>query len=638
MDKLLSLIKKKNPSANFQLIEKAYSVAQKAHAGIVRKTGEAYITHPVGVAQLLAQYSFVETEIICAALLHDVLEDSTYKQSQMISDFGEEITSIVDGLTKLTEKETGYENYKAENLRKIILATAKDTRVMIIKLVDRIHNLQSLDIFRSEKKKRIAEETMKIYAPIAEKIGLYSIKAELEDLCLKYLNPTIYDFIQRKIDVTSEQRHENTEQIISDFQQTLEKQGLHPRITGRAKHLYSIFKKMTEENKTIAQIYDLYGIRIILPHIDDCYKAHELFTTNFTCIPERFKDYIKNPKPNGYKSIHENILYKGRIIEIQIRTEAMDYQAESGIATHWKYKGTERDKKFDKKIAWLKQLLRWKKSASKEYDTVHDVDIDIFKNEIVAVTPKGDPLILSDPATPLDFAFAIHSDVGIKTKFAKVNNKMVPLDYIIQSGDIVSIETAKQSTVNPGWLKIAKHTSAINRIKRELGIDIEHAPKKDRDKIQKQKDLSNHYHTLRQFTDLTKKKNVKISQCCSPKTTDPIVAYYTKDRRSITVHRFDCPNQFMLEERNKVIIQTTPIQITSNRIIDIMIDDKKGVLVSVLNTVLESNREIHSITTKDAKNSLLLSITFERKGKNIVDELVSKIKDIPGVLGAKLVE
>ncbi len=638
MNNLIETIQNRNPDANIQLILQAYEFAKKKHEGIMRKSGEPYITHPVNVAELLVNFGFAQTQIICAALLHDVIEDSNTTKTEIKKIFGNDIAELVDGLTKLTEKETGYEQYKAENLKKIILATANDIRIMIIKLVDRLHNMQSLHFFRIEKQQRISQETLKIYAPIAEKIGLYAIKSELEDLSFKFLNPKMYNFIKENINATKIEREKNTQTIIEKLTKILKENKISVQITGRAKHFYSIYKKMTEENKTIDKIYDLYGIRIITEHTDVCYKIHDIFEQNFTIIPNRFKDFIKHPKPNGYQSLHENIIYDSKIIEIQIRTHQMDYQAESGIATHWKYKGNEKDKKFEKKISWMRQVLSWQKTAVDEHKSLQNISLELFQNEIIAITPKGDPITLKKPATALDFAYAIHSSIANHAKAIKVNNKIVPLQHEITSGDIVEVETTKERVVHQGWLSITQNPNTQAKIRKALGIESEHTPKKERLKNKSQTDLRNMYHTLTQFRELARKKTVKISKCCNPKPTDPIVAFYTKDKKTITVHTFDCPNQHMLNQNHKVILQTTHIKQSTNHTIDIILDDIQGALINVLNYMLEQKLTIGTIQTKDAKNSTLISVKIQKRTSQGFDEIVSHLQKINGVLGAKIAE
>ncbi|HLP79144.1 MAG TPA: RelA/SpoT family protein [Acidobacteriota bacterium] len=620
----------KNQSIDVNALQKAYHVASRAHAGELRKSGEPYILHPLRVAQFLISQDFIETALLSAAICHDVLEDSSVTPQQLSDAIGPQATAIVQSLTKLTEQEVGYENFKAENLRKIILATAKDVRVMLIKLADRLDNMRTLDSFREEKRVRIATETLAVYAPMAEKIGLYQFKSELEDLSLKHLDPTLYAFIKEKVNASKEERAQNTKKMIELVQKTLDKHKVPATISGRAKHFYSIYKKMKDENKTISQIYDMYGLRIIVEKEEQCYRVYEILKTILPAIPNRFKDYIKNPKANGYQSLHENFRWDEKVVEVQIKTKQMDYQAESGLATHWKYKGTERDKRFDRKINWLKQLLRWK-SSKENKSLTQNVDFDLFKDEIIVITPQGDPIILGDGATPIDFGYMIHSGVGDHIKSAKVNGKIVPLDTKLQSGDIVSIETSSALTVNAGWLSIAKNTSTQQKIRHSLHLDADQSSQKKN----KVTHLSEEYQTLSQFQEHFKRTQVKISKCCNPTVEDPIVAFYTKTKKLITIHKFDCPHQHALDPKNKVVLHVEQKKDSISHTITILVDETAGVLIEVLNMLLHNHILIERVESKEARSGLLLAISVKRE-KEYLKSLLPQVKKISGVIDARV--
>jgi GTP diphosphokinase / guanosine-3',5'-bis(diphosphate) 3'-diphosphatase len=622
------------------LFSKAYEVARAAHTGIVRKTGEPYIFHPIGVAQILCQKGYFDTHLLCAALLHDAVEDTPLTYDDVTKKVHPVVTALVEGVTKLDKNTVSRENYAAENLRKIILSTAKDVRIMVLKLADRLHNMQSLEIHRRDKQVRIAKETLDVYAVIAQKLGLYDFKAELEDLALKYLEPDFFEFLERKITATKKERDTNTRELEILVSQKL-RQDCKEQFTiqGRAKHFYSIFKKIKLENKLVGQLYDLYGLRIICDSIKGCYELYGLLKKHFEEVPNRFKDYIKEPKVNGYQSLHGNFIIKGFLVEIQIRTKEMDYQAEGGAANHWKYKGTERDKKFEKKLSWLRQFLHWRKSSATERDHLHNLVVDIFKNEIIAVTPKGDPITLKEDATPVDFAYAIHSTVGDFMKAAKVNGSIVPMDYEIQSGDIVEIEISSSPTVNQNWINYAKQTSTVAKIRKSLGIKVDAvSPKVVREKEKERVDMRNYYQTLEQFSHLVKKSQIKIAKCCDPKSTDPIVAFYTRGKKSISVHKFSCPHQYALDQNLKVELEIPTDKLKRSDVIHVVLSDEPGVIVETLNYILQKHIRITKASSIEGKSSVVLEIEIHFKKGGDIQKLVSEISTLPKVLGVKIVE
>lgn len=637
-DEILELVQKYNSNANIYKITSCYEFAKKAHVGVKRKTGEEYIYHPLNVAKILLSRGYADTDLVCAALLHDVVEDTKHTLKDIEQLAGSDVAKLVDGLTKLSKQRKNLELLKAENLRKILLATTKDARIMLIKLADRLHNMSSLDIHRREKQIRIAKETMDVYAPLAEKLGLYGFKSDLEDAAFSVLEPDFFEFLKSKITATREERKTKTKDMIERIETCLAQVKIKPlSINGRAKHFYSIYKKMKEENKLLSHIYDIYGIRIITKTKQECYDVHLALSEQFNELKDRYKDYIKSPKPNGYQSLHTNIILDGSIIEIQIRTKEMDYQAESGVATHWKYKGTERDKKFEKKIDWLRQLLRWKRDVMKNTEMFTEMGVDIFKDEIVVVTPKGDPIMLEEGSTPIDFAFAVHTAVGEKAKIAKVNENIAPFDYKLQSGDIVEIELSSTKTVNPSWIGYAKQQSTIAKIRKSLGMQIEtSSPKQARVKKKQDRDMNNYYQTLSQFREISNKVQIKVAKCCSPGPEDPIVAFYTKGKKAISVHKFDCPHQFALDPKMKVAIDIKPKKSTHHTI-HVIIQDEPGVIIEVMHKVFQHRLPIQNATSKDARNSVLLALTISQKSTTGIDELIAELKTLPGVMGARLV-
>ena len=402
LEEFMELVRQNNPRADMDKIAKAYMFAEKAHEGQKRSSGEAFFAHPSEVARILLTLK-ADTATICAALLHDTVEDTSTSLGIVRKDFGEEVAGLVEGMTKISGKNFGTkEEYNAENLRKILLATTKDIRIILIKLADRLHNMRTLATFRPDKRKRIAKETLEIYAPIAHKLGMWKTKGELEDLSLRYLDYDTYIRLKEEIAEKRAEREKIASMLVDNIRQSIQKKGIKADVVGRAKYFYSIYKKMKKKQKEFDQIYDLIAIRIIVNTIPECYKALEVVHTLFEPQLERFKDYIQHPKANGYQSIHTSVRYKKKIIEVQIRTKEMHSIAEEGIAAHWKYKGTEKDKAFDRKIMWLKQILEWLRQSKNATEFVETLKIDLFENEMIVLTPKGDPISLPDGATPVD--------------------------------------------------------------------------------------------------------------------------------------------------------------------------------------------------------------------------------------------
>ncbi len=462
-----------NKNYNTTLIGKAYDKAKELHTGQFRKSGEPYLIHPEAVAVILAQLG-MDDEALVGGLLHDVVEDTDYTREQLVADFSEEIALLVDGVTKLgTIKYESKEELQAENLRKMFLAMSKDIRVLIIKLADRLHNMRTIEFMKQEKRIEKSKETLEIYAPLASRLGIYTLKFELEDISLKYLHPDEYETLSREVSVKKEQREETINQVINEIKDALVDMNLHYEIMGRSKHLFSIYKKMKYQHKQLDEIFDLTAIRIIVENIRDCYAVLGTVHTMWKPLPGRFKDYIAMPKPNMYQSLHTTVLAdNGEPFEIQIRTYEMHKVAEYGIAAHWKYK--ERDKSTkqnneDIKLAWLRQTLEWQKDLNDPKEFMETLKMDLFSSQVFVFTPRGDVIELPAGSTPLDFAFKIHSDIGCKCVGAKVNGKMVTIDHTLQNGDIVEIVTSSNSSgPSVDWLKIAKSSTARNKIRQWL--------------------------------------------------------------------------------------------------------------------------------------------------------------------------
>ena len=470
---LIKSIRRYHPSDDISLVEKAYHIAADAHKEQKRKSGEPYIIHPLCVAIILADLE-MDKETIVAAILHDVVEDTVMTLEELSRKFGAEVALLVDGVTKLTQLSWSADKVEiqAENLRKMFLAMAKDIRVILIKLADRLHNMRTLQYMRPEKQKEKAKETLEIYSPIANRLGISKIKVELDDLALKYLEPDVYYDLSEKISLKKDSREAFVKSIVDDVSAHMKNAGIEAKVDGRVKHFFSIYKKMVNQGKTLDQIYDLFAVRIIVETVKDCYAALGVIHEMYKPIPGRFKDYIAMPKPNMYQSLHTTLIgSSGQPFEIQIRTFEMHRTAEYGIAAHWKYKesgsGQAASGREEEKMSWLRQILEWQKDMSdnKEFLSLLKSDLDLFADSVYCFTPSGDVKNLPSGSTPIDFAYSIHSAVGNKMVGAKVNGKLVPIDYVIQNGDRLEIVTSQNSKgPSRDWLSIVKSTQAKNKI------------------------------------------------------------------------------------------------------------------------------------------------------------------------------
>ena len=471
---LITRVRRYHPSDDISLIERAYKVANDAHKDQARKSGEPYIIHPLCVAIILADLE-MDKETIAAGLLHDVVEDTIMTTDQIRAEFGDDVALLVDGVTKLGQLQ--YQGDKldlqAENMRKMFLAMAKDIRVIIIKLADRLHNMRTLKHMTPEKQQEKARETMDIYAPIAQRLGIMKVKVELDDLSLKYLQPDVYYDLVDKIAVRKVERERYVQNIVDEVSAHIERAGIKAKIDGRVKHFFSIYKKMKNQNKTIDQIYDLFAVRIIVDTVKDCYAALGVIHEMYKPIPGRFKDYIAMPKANMYQSLHTTLIgSSGQPFEIQIRTYEMHKTAEYGIAAHWKYKEASDGKKIntgaeEEKLSWLRQILEWQRDMSdnREFMNLLKSDLDLFSDSVYCFTPTGDVKNLPAGSTPIDFAYSIHSAVGNKMIGARVNGKLVTIDYVINNGDRVEILTSQNSKgPSRDWLNVVKSTQAKNKI------------------------------------------------------------------------------------------------------------------------------------------------------------------------------
>jgi guanosine-3',5'-bis(diphosphate) 3'-pyrophosphohydrolase len=475
LERLLDRLRESNPNADLDIIRRAYAFAVEAHEGQYRRSGEPYVMHALSVAEILASLR-LDPVTVAAGLLHDVPEDTKHTLEEVRQAFGDEIANLVDGVTKLGRIQwKSREERQAENLRKMFLAMARDIRIVLIKLADRLHNMRTIGAMPQDHQRRKAQETLEIYAPLAKRLGIGQIQNELEDLSFAILEPEAYREITDSLAEAQAQQQEVLRSITEELYRELRRAGIRverSNITARPKHAYSIYRKLQRpeyQGKGLSRIYDRLGVRVIVDDVKDCYAALGVVHSLWRPIPGEFDDYIANPKPSGYRSLHTTVIYRGTPLEIQIRTHEMHQEAEYGIAAHWRYKEgklTSRDRAFEEKLSWLRQLLEWHQEMQDAREFMRSVKLDLFQNEVFVFTPKGDVIDLPSGATPVDFAYRIHTDVGHHCVGAKVNGRLVPLSYKLQSGDIVEILTSKTSTgPSRDWLGFVVTSNARSKIR-----------------------------------------------------------------------------------------------------------------------------------------------------------------------------
>lgn len=725
-DELINCVRKYHPSDDISMIEKAFRIANDAHKGQVRKSGEAYIIHPLCVAIILAELE-LDKETIVAGLLHDVVEDTVMTDEEISQEFNGEVALLVDGVTKLGQLSYDADKVEiqAENLRKMFLAMAKDIRVILIKLADRLHNMRTLKYMKPEKQREKARETMDIYAPIAQRLGISKIKTELDDLSLKYLEPEAYYDLVEKIAMRKGARDEYVQKLVEEVKHHIKDAGIEATIDGRSKHFFSIYKKMVNQGKTIDQIYDLFAIRILVNDVKDCYAALGVIHEMYKPIPGRFKDYIAMPKPNMYQSLHTTLIGPdGRPFEIQIRTYEMHRTAEYGIAAHWKYKEAANGNAVggeEEKLSWLRQILEWQRDMSdnREFMSLLKSDLDLFSDTVFCFTPSGDVKNLPNGSTPIDFAYSVHSAVGNKMIGAKVNGKLVTIDYKIQNGDRIEIITSQNSRgPSRDWLNIVKSTQAKNKINqwfrsefkeenilkgkellekycktkginwsdinkpeyqakilRKYGFQqwenclatighgalkesqvanrMQEEYRKDHPLVVTDEDVLKrveHANVERQTEERRSKSGivvkglydiaVHLSKCCSPVPGDEIVGFVTRGR-GVSIHRTDCINMINLSELEKArLIEaewsgdgTDGEAGTYLAEINIYGNNRTGLLVDLTRTFTERGIDINSIHSKTSKQGVAtVSISFETKGKEQVNGLIEKLRQVESVI------
>ena len=602
---LIRTIHQYHPSDDISMVEKAYRVANECHKDQKRKSGEPYIIHPLCVAIILADLE-MDKETIAAGLLHDVVEDTGMTLDELSKEFGTEVSFLVDGVTKLTQLSWDKDKVEiqAENLRKMFLAMAKDIRVIIIKLADRLHNMRTGQFWKPEKQKEKARETLEIYAPIADRLGISKIKIELDDLSLRFLKPDVYYDLVEKVNLRKDSRDEFVQEIVTEVQHHMKEAGIEATVYGRVKHYFSIYKKMINQNKTLEQIYDLFAVRIMVDSVKDCYAALGVIHEMYKPIPGRFKDYIAMPKQNMYQSLHTTLIgNNGQPFEIQIRTYEMHRTAEYGIAAHWKYKEASNNGGAaapmtvteEEKLSWLRQILEWQRDMSdnKEFMSLLKSDLDLFSDTVFCFTPTGDVKNLPNGSTPIDFAYSIHSAVGNKMIGAKVNGKLVPIDYVIQNGDRIEIMTSQNSKgPSRDWLNIIKSSQARNK------INAWFKQERKADNILKGREMIDRY---------CKAKGINFSDINKPEFVDKVLKRYAfQDWDSVLAsvgHGGLKEGQVinkMIEERTKKLKR----EVTDATILDAIGDNNKPAVVPIKGSKSKSGitvKGIHDLAVRFSK-------------------------------------
>ncbi|MCA1554057.1 MAG: bifunctional (p)ppGpp synthetase/guanosine-3',5'-bis(diphosphate) 3'-pyrophosphohydrolase, partial [Chloroflexi bacterium] len=648
LEQLINRTQENFPQADVSAIRRAYEFASQAHREQKRRSGEPYIAHPIAVAELLADLK-LEPETIAAALLHDVLEDNKQIDGARIErEFGPAVAKLVNGVTKLSEINWNFEQTEAESLRKMFIAMSQDSRVILIKLADRLHNMRTLEPMSDESQKRNARETMEIYAPLASRLGIFKFKSELEDLAFKYLDPERYQEVAVRLAALEEERSQYLQRVIGILRERLDDAGIHAHFSGREKHLFSIYKKMVQKDRDFDQIYDVRAVRVIVNSEPECYSVLGIVHTLWRPIPQEFDDYIANPKENGYQSLHTAVIGpQGKPFEVQIRTHEMHRFAEYGIAAHWRYKegGSRRDSVMENRIAWLRQMLDQRQDSIDAYDFVSSLKADLLPERVLVFTPKGDIIDLPAGATPIDFAFAVHTVVGERCRGAKVNGRQVPLDYQLRNGDRVEIMTASSGGPSLDWLNESLGYAVTHRAKQKIrqyfrkqqrsdamanGRELlERAMKKfgvGDASFEQVAELANFRSSDDMFAaigygdaspngivtrllDRQKEQEIRfkpavtstggmvvkgvgglltsLARCCNPIPGDPIIGYVTRGR-GVTVHRADCHNVAHISADERLIEVdwgTDGDEQTVNVPIRVMAIDRPGLMRDVADVV-----------------------------------------------------
>jgi guanosine-3',5'-bis(diphosphate) 3'-pyrophosphohydrolase len=638
------------------LVERAYRFAVGAHAAQKRLSGEPYIIHPLHVAKILHEMGF-DSQVIAAALLHDTVEDTGVQLAEISLQFGKEIAALVDGVTKISRiRSENIKHRQAENIRKILFSMVGDIRVILIKLADKLHNMRTLEYMNREKAQSVARETLGIYAPIADRLGMARFKIELEDLALKHLDPGFYNDIKNYLMQSKSVREIYIEKVKEVLQREFKQYGVKAGITGRAKHLYSIYKKMKDKDKSLDEIFDLFAMRIVTRSVKECYEVLGIVHKLWMPFRGRFKDYIAMPKSNMYQSLHTTVIGpEGKTLEVQIRTEQMEIIAEEGISAHWAYKEGKKDLAgIEKELKWLKKLKTWKESMDNPSGFMEDLQKDLLEDEIYVFTPKGDVFELPIDSTPIDFAFKIHTEVGNHCIGAKVNDRIAPLRKPLHSGEVVSILTAKNSTPSLEWLDVVKTSRARHKIKAFFAAQEE---KRDEEKREEEKLKTEQPGALQRETlppprgerkteagryaageysliaEGEKNVQIRLAQCCTPHPGDAIIGYITRGK-GITVHRVDCTNLKSIRDYSRRRI-TVEWEEKTRKIytVNITSKDRSGLLMDITTAMANANANIVELHMKSSQGSTVKAVfRVQIKHEQQLKMFIKDIKSIPDIV------
>jgi guanosine-3',5'-bis(diphosphate) 3'-pyrophosphohydrolase len=685
-----------NANVGIPVLKRAYEFSAQAHKGQYRESGDPYVEHCLEVAFILAE-QHMDSATIAAGLMHDVVEETDVTIDQIRQEFGEEIAELVDGVTHISGVEfESTEEKQVDYYRKMLLSMAKDIRVIITKLADRLHNMRTLEALDEKRRKRISQETLDVYAPLAHRFGMSRIKDELEDLCLKHLHFGAYQEIAQKLDLTREEMEQYIHRVTLPLERELKENGIKAEISGRAKHFYSIYRKMVSRSKPFDEIDDLIAIRVIVNSDAECYQTLGIVHNLWTPVAERFDDYIATPKSNMYRSLHTTVVGPlGKMVEIQIRTFRMHRTAEYGVAAHWLYKeGRKEPDESDKQMIWLREVLEWQKDLTNPSEFLEYLKIDLFDDDIFVFTPRGDLKQLSKGSTPLDFAYAVHSDVGNRCMGARVDGKMVPLNTLLKSGDRVEILTSPHQTPSQDWLKIVKTSRARSKIRRwfkqkgyedsrKLGQEIlEKELKKNNIKMLSEQEMddlaaglnfsdveslyaavgSGDTSIKQVLTKLLPREEEKVpivrrvlekargrtginiqglgnlmfrfAQCCQPLPGEEIVGFITKGR-GVSIHRSDCPNalQMMVENDRRVDVQWDVRKDQSFLVkLEVMLEDRKGLLHDITEAIADADTNIRGAEIKPSEPPTHGTLLIEVKNLRHLNRAIKKIRRVKGVI------
>ncbi|MBI4831355.1 MAG: bifunctional (p)ppGpp synthetase/guanosine-3',5'-bis(diphosphate) 3'-pyrophosphohydrolase [Candidatus Lindowbacteria bacterium] len=644
---IIKEIKSYNRKGDLKLVERAFAYAEQAHAGQMRLSGDPFLTHCVKVAQILVELH-LDTTTVAAGLLHDVLEDTPHTKAELDEAFGEEVAALVEGVTQIGRvKYKSSEEHQAENIRKMLIAMAKDIRVILIKLADRLHNMQTLKYLPEGKIQSISTETLQIYAPLAHRLGIAKIRSELEDLSLHHLNPKVYYELVERVAEKKAQREKEIQNFCALLQTELKKAGIKAEVTGRPKHFYSIYRKMVDQRKSFDELFDLRALRVITTSLRDCYGALGIVHTLWTPVPGRFKDYIAMPKMNMYQSLHTTVLGKlGERIEVQIRTLEMHRTADNGIAAHWLYKetGDEPIERFDERLVWLRQLLEWLQDLKDPKEFMQSLRLDLFSGEVYAFTPKGRVIELPAGSTAVDFAYAIHTDIGNQCRGAKVNGRMVPLKYRLKQGDVVEIVTSKKQRPRRDWLDFVQTSRARSKIRHWLKV-LEDELKRAAEKEERPRPKQPEPHPQAEAPRQTQAKDtpgvgvagvsnmmVRYAKCCNPLPGDKIMGYITRSR-GLSIHREGCPNVPNDDPARLLSVNWDgKTHATYPASIRVKATDRPHLLADILASIRELNVNIQTANAYGRKDGTgICDFTIDVTGQTELNNIIYAIRKVDGV-------